>query len=151
MSRTGRSDRLNRESARYPVRLYPKNCYVKKLVLNRLNRARIGTLAKLERFYWLAIFIFFWKIEVQYYFLIINVKLTTSLWWKMAKKYILVGQTKGYYISYSLKKSLKMINMKNYDIWILFIEVSRVKNFYSKQYVTSWILYNSFKNKKFKI
>ena len=52
-------------------------------------------------------------------------------------KYILVGQIKNYYISYSLKKSLEVINIRKNDIWVLFIEVSRVKNFYSKQCGTS--------------
>ena len=30
------------------------------------------------------------------------------------------------------KNSLEVINIKKKDIWVLFIEVSRVKNFYSK-------------------
>ena len=54
---------------------------------------------------------------------------------KKGQKYILVGQTKNYYISYSLKKSLEVINILNIrenDTWILFIEVLRVKKFYSK-------------------
>ena len=54
-------------------------------------------------------------------------KLTTSLWQKMAKN-----------ISW-LAKPKTTTSFILYDIWILVIEVLGVKKFYSKQYETSWV------------
>ena len=83
--RTGRSDQLNQEPARYPVQPCLRNRCVKKPVLNRLNRPKTGKSVKPDRFYQFAIFFFFWKKEVQNYFWSSMMKLTTSLWQKWPK------------------------------------------------------------------